>query len=892
MKRAKFFHSAAAPVFALLLMLLAGSARAGEAPFSVLILNSYHRGFAWTDGIMDGILETFAESGVRANFSIEFMDTKRTPSIRTISSFYSYFSEKYSGKTFDLILCTDDDATCFMFRRGQELFPATPVVFCGLNNPEIMNARDAPPFTGVLEKFDMPGAVRLIQSLFPRTRNIALVSDLSPSGMSVISQARRDLSPFRDRFVFSDFFGLGGDELREKISRLPPDTAVLVLVYFQDDGGEFYSPKRTADLLRSAGPFPAFGLWSMMIEGGLLGGNVLIPREHGASAAKMAVRILRGESPADIPPAEDTHLVPMFNYGELARFGLGSFDIPGGAVITGEPETFLYRYRAFIMINAAVAAAAIIYILALFINERFIKAAEKAAKLKAAQWESLFQNAPEAYTTFDSSNEIITVNKGFEKLFGYTAEEAAGKNLDSIVANYPGINADARALSAKAFSGEGISAEGLRVRRDGSLFYAEISGSIFPDGEDGVSGFAIYRDASRRKEEESEMMMNMKRESIISSVSARLLEEGAGGVSWALAELASFLRIRRGALVETDGDGAIKREFILNGGEVKAPSSAPLFSAVPPAALRRLVRRLWSENPLMVDGEDEENGREFRTLEEAGCARRPAYIQPVYSGREDNAFLLLETKPSALSYSDSALVTMFCALAGSALQREGRMAAMKETNRQLEAASRGIVEILGRALAMKDPFTVGHQINVARLVREMAVRGGYDEVFCERVYYAGLVHDLGKIAIPSSILSKPGRLTALEFDIIKEHVRHGWEILASAELPWPLAEIVLQHHERLDGSGYPEGIRGDAIGKEARFISAADVAEAMTSDRPYRPGLGKEAAVAELKRFRGIRYDPEAADLCIGLIEEGFALSEGSYPSFATPVSPVGGFTV
>lgn len=891
MGRGGLSRLAMALAFAVLLAAWGQIARAGEKSFSALVLNSYHQGFPWTDGILEGIMKTFSEKGLRVNLSIEFMDTKRTTSSRTMSVFLNYFKEKYLGKTFDIILCSDDDAAAFLFRRGKNLFPGTPVVFCGLNNPGLLDFEGAPPFTGVLEQVDISGTADLILRLFPETKNLALVSDLSPSGMSVISQARKDLAPYRDRIAVTDIFGLHGEELREAVSRLPPDTAVLVLVCFQDAGGEFYSPARTAALLRSAGPFPVFGLWSMMIEGGCLGGSVLVPEEHGATAAGMAARILLGESPGAIPPARDNHLVPMFNHGEMARFGLGALTIPGGSIIVGEPETFFYKYRVFILLNGAVASAALIYIFALFINERMTRAAEKRMRLKVAQWEGLFQNAPEAYVLFDASNRITAVNGGFTELFGYSPEEVTGKDLDSVVADYPGINAEARELSAKTFSGARISAEGLRVRKDGSLFHAEILGSVFPGSDHDVSGFCIYRDATKRKKEEAEMVMNMKRESVIASVSARLLGGGAGGVPGALTELASFLGVKSGALLEMDGDGTPAREFLLAGGEVKE-QSPPVFSSVRPEGLRELTRKLWEKNALLIDPEDAQESFGSMIFGAAGFPRSPAYIRLVYQGRDKNAFLLLQKTGKAMSNPDNDLVAMFCALCGSTLQREGRMAAMKEAGKRLDKASRGIVEILARALAMKDPFTVGHQINVANLARAMAERGGCDEAFRERVYFAGLVHDLGKIAVPSSILSKPGRLTGVEFEIIKEHVRHGWGILSSVELPWSLAEIVLQHHERLDGSGYPGGLRGKAIGKEARFLSVADVVEAMISNRPYRPGLGADEALAEVRRFRGIRFDREAVDLCAAVIADGFEVNGMSYLPYLALVSPGDGFTV
>jgi HD-GYP domain-containing protein (c-di-GMP phosphodiesterase class II) len=128
---------------------------------------------------------------------------------------------------------------------------------------------------------------------------------------------------------------------------------------------------------------------------------------------------------------------------------------------------------------------------------------------------------------------------------------------------------------------------------------------------------------------------------------------------------------------------------------------------------------------------------------------------------------------------------------------------------------------------------------------------------------AGVIHDIGKIAVPADILSKPGALTANEFGIIKEHSAAGFDILKEIDFPWPIAEIVHQHHEKMDGSGYPKGLSGDAILLEARIVSISDVVEAMSSHRPYRPAIGIEKALDEMREYRGIRYDPDAVDACI-----------------------------
>jgi len=136
------------------------------------------------------------------------------------------------------------------------------------------------------------------------------------------------------------------------------------------------------------------------------------------------------------------------------------------------------------------------------------------------------------------------------------------------------------------------------------------------------------------------------------------------------------------------------------------------------------------------------------------------------------------------------------------------------------------------------------------------------------IHLAASVHDLGKINIPAEVLSKPGEITDIDFNLIKTHPQAGYDILQGIDFPWPIAHMVLQHHERLDGSGYPQGLKGEAILLEARILSVADVVEAMSSHRPYRPGLGIEAALAEITKNRGAFYDSQVVDACLALFRE------------------------
>ncbi len=190
--------------------------------------------------------------------------------------------------------------------------------------------------------------------------------------------------------------------------------------------------------------------------------------------------------------------------------------------------------------------------------------------------------------------------------------------------------------------------------------------------------------------------------------------------------------------------------------------------------------------------------------------------------------------------------------------------------RELARALDGTLAALGQMTESRDPYTEGHQLGVGDLAAAIAARLGMDSRMVELVRQSGEVHDIGKIAVPSEILTRPGRLTGPEFEIVKTHTLVGSDILSKASLPWPIATVALQHHERLDGSGYPYGLVGDAISFSARIIAVADVVEAMTKHRPYRAGLGLEEALAEVTRGVGTLFDAEVVRACHDIFNEGF----------------------
>ena len=266
----------------------------------------------------------------------------------------------------------------------------------------------------------------------------------------------------------------------------------------------------------------------------------------------------------------------------------------------------------------------------------------------------------------------------------------------------------------------------------------------------------------------------------------------------------------------------------------------------------------------------EEKWEEYEVLRRRTLNQEVFHSLPMEATRKDGRRIVISYSTAPVFDSENRIVATMAVI----YDISEKMKMEADLKESLEKTSRildGTVHSLSSAVEKRDPYTAGHQQRVAQLACAIVEELG--EIAAERlkgIWTAAILHDIGKIYVPAEILTRPGHLSEIEFELIKSHAEVGYEILKDIEFQWPVPLIVRQHHERLDGSGYPAGLKGDDILFEARILGVADVIEAMSSHRPFRPGKGIESALEEITRARGTAYDPSVVDACLALFRNGF----------------------
>ena len=410
---------------------------------------------------------------------------------------------------------------------------------------------------------------------------------------------------------------------------------------------------------------------------------------------------------------------------------------------------------------------------------------------------------------------IVFWNKGAEQVFGYSSTDIVGQPVTNLLSQK---HRGEHTLSLKSFltGNRGVTGviEGEALRKDGSTFSLELSLSI--QQQDGKFwGLAVARDITERKNREKALSRSAERycnllATCLEAVFSADVPDNSGAGNKALDRLCGY------CLEEL--------------AEMKPTNTLPSGSSEDLA--RQIDEILSADEPVS------------------------SIVHEILS--RDGRGILMERYSNFINRTgETAGSDEF----GSGII-QGDTRDEQSKNHLLNLA-----KIVSRVIGSCDPYTAGHQQRVAELACLVGENMGLAGDMIDRLYLDGLFHDIGKVSIPRSILTKPGQLAEEEWALIRAHTKQGHSILRDAGLPWPIAEVALQHHERLDGSGYPDGITGDKLSLEVSILAVCDVVEAMSSHRPYRPARATADILEELKDGRGTKYDASVVDVMLPIIE-------------------------
>lgn len=516
---------------------------------------------------------------------------------------------------------------------------------------------------------------------------------------------------------------------------------------------------------------------------------------------------------------------------------------------------------------------------------------EKTLRSARREAEDLLRNATDsvrdAFIVIEGERGAVTFwNPAAESMFGYSREEAIGRPLHDFLPAPAYREAGRRGMAGFSQSGEGAvinrTMEYAAVRKNGEEFPVELSISAMRiRGRWHATG--IVRDITERKQREAQirrlnrilrtvsacnedLVRARKEGDLLQALCRDIVDVGEYQAAWVTYPDASGADVP--SPVARHGDETVFQVHASLMGDPLHARHCPTLSAL-------------REGKLALFHPGRDAGAWGRRLAQAGV--QAILSLPLQAGGQLLGALTIFS--SMVEAFDAEGIALMEELAADLAYGVAALRTAEERDRMAEAQAHH-AEILQRSLEQsiqaiadtieaRDPYTAGHQRRVGELAVAIATELGLESAVIQGIRLAASIHDLGKIRVPAEILVKPGKLSGVEFQLIVGHPQGGYEILKDIDFPWPIRDMVRQHHEKLDGSGYPQGLQDGHILFEARILTVADVVEAMSSHRPYRPAMGTEAALAEIARGRGTLYDESVVDACVRLFREGrFAFGE------------------
>ena len=475
----------------------------------VLILHSYHWGFAWTDRVMEGMRAVLDASGLPLEIHVEYMDTKRQPPEEIFPLLVSSLAAKYYNVALDVILTSDNNALDFILQHGDTLFPGVPVVFCGINNYSDELIAGHANITGVAEDFDLDALVRLILKLHPDATVIAVISDDTETGQINLERMRAVMPTFADRVTFVELNDLAIPDLIQALHKLPAGAPLIDLSYFRDRQGQALTIEQSSRLIVDNARGPVYTAWDFMLGYGIVGGIVVDGESQGRAAAEMAVAILRGQPAASLPVLRDSPNIPMFDARQLRHWGIREANLPPGRVILNQQLSPYEQYQGVIWGVLIFIVAQFLAIAALLINRAQRRRALAALRASEARWQSLVENVPGAVYRCEVASpwRVSYMSDSIEAICGWPARDFMEGKLTYADIVLPDDLPELERQVAEAVAQRQTYEVEYRIRHaDGSIRWVHEKGrALYDERGQALHLDGVVLDITRRRQAEEQL---------------------------------------------------------------------------------------------------------------------------------------------------------------------------------------------------------------------------------------------------------------------------------------------------------------------------------------------------------------------------------------------------
>ncbi len=488
-----------------------------EVKDKVLLINSYHLGLSWTDAITSEIEKKLEEES-RCELYVEYLDAKRHPVPAFENQFYSLLKVRYSKEKLKAVIVSDNNALAFARRYRVELFPDTPIIFCGINNFSDSLIDSTGWFTGVVEKTDAASTFRVMKKINPKMRSCIIIGDNTPTGEAEISAARQALGTETEGVKIIYWINLSTRILLKRLSELNPvDDAVLLTVFNRDKNGRYFNYEESGRLITSNTTVPVYGLWDFYVGVGVVGGCMASARDQGLAAAEMALRVLNGEDHSRIIIKRESPNRILFDYPAMKRFNLKESQLPEGSIVRNFPHSFINDNIGIIVMGLLLIfseGAALFFLFWFYLKSR--KKATKDLENSEKNYRVLVDNSFDIIYRINFDGVLTFASSSWTLLLGHNIADVIGKPYTDFV--HPDDAELCRDFIRKAVnSSERQSGVDYRVKHADGSWRIHTSGAVPVRDDSGVfTGFVgIAKDVTDRKNSEDEVKKLLKEKELL-----------------------------------------------------------------------------------------------------------------------------------------------------------------------------------------------------------------------------------------------------------------------------------------------------------------------------------------------------------------------------------------